>query len=1108
MSRLRAVALAVVSALGLTLAVAPASSAAPTSPAATGSELDAQQALALARSTGQRVEATALRTETEQVFASPDGNLTQEQFLEPVRVRQGTAWVPVDLTLHARPDGTVAPAASAFDVAFSGGGDVALARLRRDGTELTLRWPGALPVPGLSGDTATYAEVLPGVDLIVRAGSSGFSQLLVVKSRAAAQNPALTRLRFPTGTTGLSVRAAADGTLAATDASGAAVFEAPAPYMWDSSGGALPPGIIAPAPGGMVRPAGVRFESGELSIVPDQDVLLGAQTVYPVYIDPVWSGGRQAWTQVWSNYPTTSFYNGANLNGSENVARVGYDATDGKQTRSFFQFNTASVRGKHIMSAILQTFEVWSRSCTAREVQLWKTGPISTSTTWSKQPAWNGMLTAKNVAKGYSSSCPAGGVEFDVTDHVRDAAKAGASSITEGLRATPAAESNHDTNSWKKFRNNPSITIVYNTVPSVPRSLTTDGSATCTTGSGRLAIGTGTPTLRATVSDADNAVRARFQWWAGSVQAGEYLSPSVAGKTPTVVAKQIPAGAFGNGAIAKWRVRAEDGTDASAWSPWCEFLVDTSRPPIPTVTSTGFPDNGEGNAVMGVALPVTFGANGGTDVASYEYSVNGASSALDRKATPSAPGGSITVSVLPDRFVNWLYMRSVDRSGNRSHVATVIFYAADPPAPYGDWPLDEAGDGGYAEDLVPPLSPATLAGGASWTEGLNGGALHLDGSTGYAATPGPVVNTSHSFSVSAWVRLTSKAHNAAVLTQAGTQGTSFALYYSTAYDRWVFNRFNADVASPTITRAMSTTAPALDGRWVHLAGVYDEVAKQIRLYVNGTLESQAAFTTPWQAQGAFQIGRSKLAGAYVDYWPGDIDQAKAYPRVLLPGELQQVARVDGQWKLDETSGTTAADALGRHPATWSASGVSRIAGVSGNAVDLNGTTGVLTASGPAIRTDGSYTVAAWVRPDAVTRNAIAVSQQGSAVGGFNLGYSWDPETGGYRWSVRTSTWDSTTSSVREATDPFHTPTVGAWTFLTAVYDASVHELRLYVDGQAVGVTYHGSNWTAPGSLLIGRGTVPGATAPEYWNGGIDDVRVFSGAVSDQEIWLMYQSATA
>ncbi|MFD0479756.1 hypothetical protein ACFQ0B_75140 [Nonomuraea thailandensis] len=51
---------------------------------------------------------------------------------------------------------------------------------------MELGWTGALPKPTLSGDTATYPEVMPGVDLQVTADVDGFSHLLVVKSRAAA----------------------------------------------------------------------------------------------------------------------------------------------------------------------------------------------------------------------------------------------------------------------------------------------------------------------------------------------------------------------------------------------------------------------------------------------------------------------------------------------------------------------------------------------------------------------------------------------------------------------------------------------------------------------------------------------------------------------------------------------------------------------------------------------------------------------------------------------------------------------------------------------------------------------------------------------------------
>ncbi|MFU8853054.1 LamG-like jellyroll fold domain-containing protein [Micromonospora sp. SL1-18] len=1078
------------------VAVPQAVSAAPSGPG----EMDEAGARAAAVASGVRVEATALRTERQQVFANPNGTFTLEQSVEPVRVRRGASWAPVDTTLRPAAGGTVMPGATTLDMAFSAGGDGPLVRLRRDGNELALHWPGRLPAPTLTGDTATYPEVLPGVNLTLRATTEGFSQLLVVKSAQAAANPALATVRLRTTTKGLAVRAAADGSLAATDQAGRAVFQAPTPYMWDSSGGT----DARRVPGGRVRSMRVAVDPGELALVPDRQLLTAPGTRYPVYIDPSWSGAKLAWTQVWSNLSTTSFWNGAN--DTEKVGRVGYDATDGKLTRSFFRFDTTGIKGKHILKATLQTFEVWSRSCTARQVEVWATNPISSSTTWKNQPTWSYRMDYKSLAKGYSSSCPAGGVEFDVTRQVVNAAAGGWSNVTQGLRASSTAETNKDTLSWKKFRSTPSITITYNTVPGAPTNLTTEGSATCTTGAGRLMLGTTKPTLRATVSDVDNAVKAHFEWWAvdGTAPVGSYTSPSVAGKTPTVVAAAVPSGAFVNGSIAKWRVRAEDGTDNSAWSTWCEFQVDTTVPPIPTVSSTAFPDGAEGDAVMGVNSSVTIGANGGADIASYEYTLNGAATALDKKAAPAAEGESVTITVTPDRFVNWLHVRSVDTASNRSEVATVVFYAGSPPGPVGDWALDETGDGTVAVDSTANARNAPLGGGATWSNGVEGGALHLDGVSGYAATAGPVVDAMKSFSVSAWVRLTNLSHNSVALTQVGAHASTFTLYYSSYYKHWIFNRTPADADADNYTRAVSTTVPAVD-TWTHLAGVYDAPAQQIRLYVNGVLEATTAFTFPWAGAGGLQIGRSKVNSVLGEYFAGDIDAVKAYDRVLLPGELQQVPRLAGHWKLDETTGTTAADSAGGHPATWSSTGVSRTAGVSGNAVAVDGISGVLTASGPAVRTDGSYTVTAWVRPDSLTRNGIAVSQSGGAVSGFNLGYSWSDDYGMYLWSVRTSASDASGSALREAVDPFDTPITGTWAQLTAVYDAQTHQLRLYVNGQAVAETAHASAWNAGGGLLIGRGQAPNVSFPQYFTGGIDEVRVYAGVLSDQEIFDSYSA---
>jgi len=173
---------------------------------------DAASAQAVAKRSGRRVEISGLTTETTQVFANPSGTFSSEQSAVPVRVRRSGAWLPVDTTLKVGKNGMAAPAATPTEVAFSNRGDGPLVRMSRLDKKLVLGWPGPLPKPVLAGDTAKYRGVLPDVDLQLWATRDGFSQVLIVRSRAAAENPALRRIRFTTQTKGLSLGVDAGGT--------------------------------------------------------------------------------------------------------------------------------------------------------------------------------------------------------------------------------------------------------------------------------------------------------------------------------------------------------------------------------------------------------------------------------------------------------------------------------------------------------------------------------------------------------------------------------------------------------------------------------------------------------------------------------------------------------------------------------------------------------------------------------------------------------------------------------------------------------------------------------------------------------------------------------
>ncbi|MDP4504732.1 LamG-like jellyroll fold domain-containing protein [Nonomuraea turcica] len=1040
-----------------------------------------RDAAALARRDNRPVEVAALTSEIRQVFARPDGTYTLEQHVRPVRVRQNGRWTPVDTTLRRRPDGAVEPVAAAVGLRFSGGGDARLARLSRGAKALEIGWPGTLPVPTLNGDTATYPEVMPGVDLQVTADVDGFSHVLVVKSRAAAAS--LTELTFPLSSHGLSVKSDKAGNLEAVDAKSGTIFVAPTPKMWDSEGITSPQALKeGRSPEAREAAMGVEVSGRHLRLKPDQRMLADPKTKFPVYLDPYFSAARGSWTAVWSNWPNSNYLN------SSDVARVGHISST-QTNRSFFQMATGStIHGKQIIKATLRTYETWSYSCSARKVEAWGTGAISKSTTWNNPPAKSRLLSTVNVAKGWGSACLPGGVEFDVTSWIADAAAKKWPTATIGLYAT----SETDVYAWKKFRNNPSLVIEYNSIPTAPLAADawSDPGGACGSGDTRPIISTTTPKLWARLKDADNSVKGHFEWWsAAGVKLGEYVT--ALGSSGTAFSATVPQGAYADGALIRWRVRAQDGKADSAWGPWCEATVDATAPgKEPQVTSSQYAENTWSDGV-GLAGAFTFAPNGVTDVAAYVYGLD------TTPATQVAPGpdGTATIQLTPRHDgPNVLSVRSKDRAGQLGPIRTYVFNVNAGTAPSGHWALDEGG-GTVAGDAA-NANPATLY-GATWTTGKTGAGLKL--ANAYAQTAGPVADTARNVTVTAWARLTATTGSATVVTQEGGRAGAFALQYSKADDRWALTRPTADADGAATVRALSAAAPRLN-EWTHLTGVYDAAAGQISLYVNGRLESTVAFTQPWNATGPLTIGRGKVNGAAAEFWPGDVDDVRIYGRAMFADEVADLvnsaATLVGHWKLDEESGYSAADSSGRATPAALVGGASWTAGWLDGALALDGVNGAAEAAKPAVSTGTGFTVALWTQLDYLpSGDAAAVAQTGTRAAGFQLGY--DSAQG--RWVFGMAADDTDAAAlVRTRSDAIPNPL--EWTHVAGVYDPLAGQLRIYVNGRlsTTTVTSHVSKWSATGPLHVGR-TKSAGLLTGYWPGAVDDVRTYDGVLSAEQI---------
>lgn len=154
---------------------------------------DAVSARVMARLENQPVEVLGERTEFGSVYALADGMMAAGQGSGPVWVRHGgdgtkiEDWAAVDLTLVAGTDGLVRPVAQSGALVLAGGTDrtpaetvapsavVDVASVTDPGTGIKTRvaWTGELPTPELQGRRATYANVQPGVDMVIEATSRG-----------------------------------------------------------------------------------------------------------------------------------------------------------------------------------------------------------------------------------------------------------------------------------------------------------------------------------------------------------------------------------------------------------------------------------------------------------------------------------------------------------------------------------------------------------------------------------------------------------------------------------------------------------------------------------------------------------------------------------------------------------------------------------------------------------------------------------------------------------------------------------------------------------------------------------------------------------------------
>jgi hypothetical protein len=333
-------------------------------------------------------------------------------------------------------------------------------------------------------------------------------------------------------------------------------------------------------------------------------------------------------------------------------APLGSFVVDGvKHTRrAYFSYDLTAFRGQVLHRATLSASETSVTDCgTAGPIEVWRTGPIGTATSWARPPAELELVGHVDYGKG--TRCPGAYLGVDVLAQVDAAIARGDRTISFEARIAAGTESRALAGRMMQpFR----LTIWGNHAPTLSGLGLRGPARGCGTPQERPAAG-GHTTLAMHVADADREQprSTQFAIWPVERPGERRQIRGSYGSDPTAVAD---LSGYPDGTILAWAGQARDADDASPWSAPCFLTVDNTAPRTPP--SVGTTD------CTGTFL---LGAGGDPDTVAFAWSAGGRRDVVNGHRAELSLGTG----------VDEIKVNAVDAAGNRGEQVT---YSCTPPA--------------------------------------------------------------------------------------------------------------------------------------------------------------------------------------------------------------------------------------------------------------------------------------------------------------------------------------------------------------------------------------------------------------------------------------------
>jgi hypothetical protein len=325
--------------------------------------------------------------------------------------------------------------------------------------------------------------------------------------------------------------------------------------------------------------------------------------------------------------------------------------TEDSTGRAYFTFDLTSLKSQVLHRVTFYSYEETVTDCSkVATVQVWRTKPVTSTTTWQKPPKELELLAERT--RGAGGICPGAYLGVDMIPAIQAAFARGEKKITIGVRVNAAGE---DVAGIGRTMRKAAMSYDTNHAPKVSGLKLKYPDAGCGTIEKHPTAGSWIE-VKANVTDADpgDYPKILYAYWPVD-------RPAERRETRRA---NLDLTGLADGTVVAWTARGEDYDDDGPWGRTCYFTVDTVAPATkPVVFSKKYPTD-EYPGTGGPGVPGTFVFDAAGDVDTVAFAWRGGNTADTAKA--NHPGGRAKVTITPSRWGSGIVeAAALDAAGNR-----------------------------------------------------------------------------------------------------------------------------------------------------------------------------------------------------------------------------------------------------------------------------------------------------------------------------------------------------------------------------------------------------------------------------------------------------------